>query len=337
MNHLPAGKLPIELFRKFLGKIGAEDEQVVLGPAIGEDVAVISIGSKLLVAKTDPVTLATNLIGWYAVHVNANDIATTGVKPRWFMATLLLPEQSTCEEAEEIFDQILSACKALDISLVGGHTEITHDLKRPIVVGCMLAEAENHSIITTSGAKPGDDIIVTKGIAIEGTAILAREMDQTLLSLSLSKDLIQRAANYLFSPGISVVKEALIASSTVNINCMHDPTEGGLSTGLCEVAAAAQVGILIEENKIPILAESEAICERLALNPLGLLASGALIITLPSSETSKLLGALYEAGINANIIGKVAKNEGGLKMHTVKGVQDLPQFERDELARFLET
>jgi hydrogenase maturation factor len=252
------------------------------------------------------------------------------------MTTILLPEQSTHEEAEKVYDQILQACDSLDISLVGGHTEITYGLKRPIVVGCMLAEAEDHPIITTSGAKPGDDIILTKGIAIEGTAILAREMDKTLLSLSLSKDLIQRAASYLFSPGISVVKEALIAGSTVNINCMHDPTEGGLSMGLWEVATAAQVGILIEESKIPVLAESKAICERLALNPLGLLASGALIITLPCSETSKLLEALYEAGINASIIGKVVNEEEGLKMHTIRGVQDLPQFERDELAKFLD-
>ncbi len=337
MNPLPVGKLPTALLRKFLAKVRTEDEQVVLGPSIGEDAAVIRLGNKLLVAKTDPVTLAIDLIGWYAVHVNANDIATMGVKPRWYMATILLAEQSTHEEAERIFDQILSACDSLGITLVGGHTEITHDFKRPVVIGCMLAEAEDQSIITTSGAKPGDDIVLTKGIAIEGTAILAREAEQTLLSSMLSKDLTQRAANYLLSPGISVVEEALMARSRVTVNCMHDPTEGGLATGLWEIAAAAGVGILVEENKIPILPECKAICDRLALNPLGLLASGTLIITLPCSETSKLLEALYEAGINATIIGKVVKAEEGLKMHTKRGTQELPQFERDELARFLDS
>ena len=337
MKPLPVGKLPAALLRKFIGKIRIEDEQVVLGPSIGEDVAVIRLGNKLLVAKTDPVTFATDLLGWYAVHVNANDIATMGVRPRWFLATILLPEHSTHKEAEGIFDQILSACNSLEITLVGGHTEITYDFKRPVVVGCMLAEAEEQPVITTSGAKPGDDIVLTKGIAIEGTALLAREVAQTLHSFALSEDLIQRAASYLFSPGISVVREALTAYSKVTVHCMHDPTEGGLCTGLLEIASAAQVGILVEESKIPILTECKAICDSLNLNPLGLLASGALIITLPCPESSKLVGILQHIGIDASIIGKVVKAEEGLKILTTTGIQDLPQFERDELARFLDS
>jgi len=327
VNTLPVGKLPAALLRRFIDKIKIADEQVVLGPSIGEDVAVIRLGDKLLVAKTDPVTFATDLLGWYAVHVNANDIATAGVRPRWFLATILLPSQSTGEEAEKIFDQILAACNSLGITLVGGHTEITYDFKRPVVVGCMLAEAEGQPIITTAGAKPGDDIVLTKGIAIA----------PTLRSVALSQDLIQRAANYLFSPGISVVKEALIACSKVTVHCMHDPTEGGLATGLAEIASAARVGMLVEENKIPILAECQTICDNLGLDPLGLLASGALIITLPGSESAKLVELLCHVEINASIIGKVVEAEAGLKMLTTKGIQDLPQFERDELARFLDS
>lgn len=335
MNSLPVGKLPNTLLKKFIDKIKIADERVVLGPAIGEDVAVINFNGKLLVAKTDPVTFAADLIGWYAVNVNANDIATLGVRPRWFLATVLLPEQSTEQEAESIFDQILEACNSLEIALVGGHIEITYGLKRPIVVGCMLAETEKQPIITTSGAKPGDDIIITKGIAIEGTAVLAREAKSTLLSSKLSEDLVQRAANYLFSPGISVLQEALIAGSRVEVHSMHDPTEGGLATGLREIASAARAGISVVEEKIPVLPECRAICERFALNPLGLLASGALIITLAPAETATLLSALAEAGITAGIIGKVVRAEEGLKMHTAGGIRELPQFERDELARFL--
>ena len=310
---------------------------MVIGPGIGEDAAVIRLKNKLLVAKTDPVTFATDLIGWYAVHVNANDIATMGVKPRWFMATILLPEESAHEEADRILDQILSACQSLGITLIGGHTEATYDFKRPVVVGCMLAEAEEHSIITTSGAKPGDAIVLTKGIAIEGTAILAREVEPTLLASGLSKDLTQQAADYLFSPGISVVREALTACSMVPVNSMHDPTEGGLATGLWEIASAAGVGILVEEENIPILTECKAVCERLSLNPLGLLASGSLIITLPSTETSSLLAALNRAGINASLIGKVLAAEAGVKIRTPRGMENLPQFERDELARYLDS
>jgi hydrogenase maturation factor len=337
MNSLNVGKLPTALLRNFLDKIEIEDEQVVLGPRIGEDAAVIRCGGKLLVAKTDPVTFATDFIGWYVVHVNANDIATMGVKPRWFLATILLPAQSTHQEAERIFDQILSACDSLGITLVGGHTEVTHNLKRPVVVGCMLAEAEDRPLITTSGAKVGDDVVLTKGIAIEGTAVLAREAEQDLLSAGLSRNLTQRAAGYLFAPGISVLREALTACSAATVNSMHDPTEGGLATGLWEIATAAQVGILVEEKGIRILAECKVICEKLGLDPLGLLASGTLIVTLPCSETSRLLEALRGIEIDAAIIGKVVEAKDGLKMRTATGMQDLPQFERDELARFLDS
>jgi len=337
VRSLPVGKLPNELLKRFLDRVRIEDKQVVLTPAIGEDAAVIRVGNKLLVAKTDPVTLASDHIGWYAVHINANDVATRGVRPRWFMASVLLPEQSTQKDAERILDQILSACDSLEVSLVGGHTEITYGLKHPIIIGCMLAETGNGPIITTSGARAGDDIVLTKGLAIEGTAALAREAKQALLAAKLGKELVQRAAAYLFNPGISVMKEAHIASSKVKVNSMHDPTEGGLSTGLWEIATAAKVGMIIEEDKIPVLPECKAICERLALNPLGLLASGALIITLPPAETPALLAALAEAKVNASIIGKVANAEEGLKMRSKGETRELPQFERDELARFLES
>jgi len=336
VDSYPVGKLPSAALGKFLNKIKVEDEQVLLGSHIGEDAAVIRLGNKLLVAKSDPVTFTTDLIGWYAVHVNANDIATMGVKPRWFLATILLAQESSHEEAESIFDQILWACEGLDVTLVGGHTEITHGFKRPVVVGCMLGEAEEGSTITTSGAQPGDSIVLTKGIAIEGTAILAREAQDVLLSSGLSADLIQRAASYLSSPGISVVKEALTACSRAKVHSMHDPTEGGLSAGLVEIATAARVGIMLEELEVPVLPECKAICEKTGLDPLGLLASGALIITLPCSETAELLASLSQLGVNASIVGRVTDAEDGIRMNTAAGMQDLPQFRRDELARFLD-
>jgi hydrogenase maturation factor len=336
MKPLRAGKLPTAELNRFLNKIKITDEQVILGPGIGEDAAVLRIGSKLVVAKTDPVTLASDLVGWYAVQVNANDIATRGVRPRWFLATILLPERSSHEEAESILDQILSACDALGITLIGGHTEASYGFERPVVVGAMLAEAEENSIVTTAGARPGDDIIITKGIAIEGTAVLAREAGPALITAGLNEDIVQLAADYLFSPGISVLNEALTACSRVRPNCMHDPTEGGLATGLLEIAGAAKVGLLIEEEKIPILSECEIICRKLNLNPLGLLASGALIITIPGSKTQTLLGSLRDVGIDASVIGKIIEPGNGVKIRTSSGIQNLPQFERDELARYFD-
>jgi hydrogenase expression/formation protein HypE len=334
---LKIGKLSPALLEKLLAKIKIEDERVLLGPRIGEDAAAIRFGSKTLVVKTDPVTFATDLIGWYVVNVNANDIATMGAVPRWFLSTVLLPESFNQQEVEAIFDQIIAACASLGITPIGGHTETVFDLKRPIVVGCMLGETEQRSVISTSGAMVGDDIVLTKGIAIEGTAILAREAKQSLFSAGISDKVVARAAEYLFSPGISVLREAQIACSTVNVHSMHDPTEGGLATGLLEIAVAAKVGILVEEEKISLLPECRTICEGISLDPLGLLASGALLITLPASDTSKLLEELLEAGIKATVIGKVVEAKDGVKLQTATGTKDLPQFERDELAKFLDS
>jgi len=330
------GKLPPAILKELLAKVKIQDERVLLGPHVGEDAAAIRFGDKTLVVKTDPVTFTTDLIGWYVVNVNANDIATMGAEPRWFLSTILLPEKSSQQEARLIFEQILEACSSLGITLIGGHTEISHSLDRPVVAGCMLGEMEKQPIISTAGAQVGDDIVVTKGIAIEGATILARESKQTLLSSGISEDIISRAAEYLFSPGISILKEARIACSTVEVHSMHDPTEGGLATGLSEVAIAAGVGLLIDEKNIPVLPECRDICEKIAVDPLGLLASGTLLITLPRSDTSRLLAKLQDAGIEATNIGKVVAAGEGVKLRTAAEKKDLPQFERDELARFLD-
>jgi len=337
VKRLPVGKLPADLLGRLLGKIELNDKSVVVGPGIGKDVAVMRLGKRLLVAKTDPVTLAADLIGWYAVNVNANDIATMGVRPRWFLATVLLPEKCTDRMAEDIFDQIHDACRSLGISLVGGHAEISYGLARPFVVGCMLAEEEDVPAITSAGAKVGDDIVLTKGIAIEGMALLAREAKAKLRNAGISKKVIDSAAGSLFKPGISVLKEALIARATTEVHAMHDPTEGGLATGLYEIAEAAQVGVLIEAGRIPVIAESRAICDAIGLNPLGLLASGSLIITLPRNDTPQLLSALNKEGISATVIGRVVKAEEGVKIRSGGRIKNLPKFKRDELVRFLES
>ena len=135
MTPLPIGKLPSDLLESLLTRYASHDERVVLGPGVGEDAAVIDMGERYLVAKTDPITFATEDIGWYAVNVNANDVACCGATPRWFLATVLLPEGCTAQRVETIFDQIATACGELDIALCGGHTEITYGLERPIVVG----------------------------------------------------------------------------------------------------------------------------------------------------------------------------------------------------------
>lgn len=329
------GKVPNDILARLLGKVKIADPRVIVGPRVGEDATVIDFGDRLLVAKTDPITFAAEAIGWYAVNVNANDIATMGATPRWFLASVLLAEGSSEKDVEDIFDQILSACQAIGVSLVGGHTEVSYGLDRPIVVGCMLGEVEKGALITTAGAKEGDDIVLTKGIAIEGASLLAREAGGKLRNLGVAPEVLRRAEGLLFSPGISVVKDAHIAAQSAAIHSMHDPTEGGLATGLWEVAAAAGVGLEVEAQAIPVLDDCRIICQAASLDPLGLLASGALLITVPAAQTASLVDALGREGIPAYRIGRILDKSAGIKMRTAAGLIDLPTFARDEVARML--
>jgi len=332
---MDVGKLPHHLLERLLAQVHLHDPRVLLGPRVGEDAAVIDMGDRALVAKTDPVTFATEHIGWYAVQVNANDVACTGARPRWFLATVLLPQGASEQLAEDIFHQIVSACRELDISLVGGHTEITYQLTRPIVVGQMLGEAPKQRIVRTGGAQPGDAVVLTKGIALEGTSLLAREAAPALAKAGVASETLERARALLFQPGISVVKEALTAVEGFPVHSMHDPTEGGLATGLREVALAAGVGLEIESDAICVLPETQTVCRALGLDPLGLLASGALLLTLPQWQASALQEALAGVGVTATVIGRVTPAASGVKLRTGVGLVDLPLFPRDELARYL--
>lgn len=330
------GKLPQELLRRLLTGLKSEDPRVLIGPGIGLDAAVMDFGQTCLVAKTDPITFATEEIGWYAVQVNANDVACLGARPRWFMATVLLPEGDADERmAAEIFNQIQTACEEMHVSLVGGHMEITYDLPRPIVVGEMLGEVERDKILTTAGAKEGDVLVLTKGVPLEGASLIAREKRECLLSRGHAPEMLTRAANYLHDPGISVVKEALLAAQTPGVHALHDPTEGGLATALHEVATAAKVGIVVEESKIPLLAEAGPLWEEFGLDPLGTIASGALLVGVAPEAAEGLLQRLGEAGIAASVIGRVTSAEEGIRILGQSGEEPLPRFDSDELTKVL--
>ena len=281
------GKFPHSLLEKLLQKTGVADPRVLLGPGLGEDAAVLDLGETLLVAKSDPITFATDRLGWYAVHVNANDIACTGGTPRWFLATLLIPEKFTEDQAEELFNQVQDACTSINVALIGGHSEVTHGINRPIVSGTMLGEVQRERLVKTGGALEGDSIVVTKGLAIEGTALLASERPDELRKSGVSDNTITLSTKMLDSPGISVLPDAQIASTAAQVHSMHDVTEGGIITGLREIAAASGLGLAVEEGSIPILPATVEVCQGLDLSPLGLLASGALLITLsPEHVTS---------------------------------------------------
>ena len=331
---MKAGKLPLDLLSRLLAGIPQDDPRVVVGPRTGEDAALKDFGDRHLAAKTDPITFATDLIGWYVVQVNANDLAVMGATPRWLMATLLFPEGTHPGEVEEAFGQLGRACADLGVTLVGGHTEITYGLSRPLAVGAMLGEVEKGMEVLTSGARPGDSLVLTKGIAIEGAAVLARESATELRSAGVHQQVIDRAAELLFTPGISVARDARLAVQAADVHAMHDPTEGGLATGLLELATAAGVGLTVDLDRIPIVEESRIICQALGLDPIGLIASGALLVALPPEDVPRLVESLAAEGIQAAEIGRVTPPEDGLKLRVDREEQPLPVFERDELARW---
>ena len=323
-----------------LARLPESSPRVLVGPGVGEDAAQISFGSVTLIAKADPVTFATDLIGWYAVHVNANDVAASGGTPRWFMATALLPEDCELTDVEAIFHQVKQAASELDVEVIGGHTEVTIGLPRPILCGAMLGEAPASTAIATAGARTGDALILTKGIAIEGTALLARELPHRLAATGsqINKPLIDRAANYLFDPGISVVADARIAIRAGGVTSMHDPTEGGLANALAEVAKASGLGMDIYSQAVPVLPETQAICQTLNVDPWGLIASGALLITARPDQAPNLLERLDEENSAPAVIGHVTEPDQDVVLIDPSGRRKpLPTFERDEIARVFES
>lgn len=329
------GKLPPQYLDQLFARYVPSDERVILGPGIGHDAAVISFGDRYLVAKTDPITFAAEEIGWYAVHVNANDVACTGAVPRWFLATLLLPQTGTDKAlVDDIFEQIARTCDQLDVALVGGHTEITYGLDRPILAGFMLGEVSPDRLVLPSGARPGDALILTKGIAVEGTAIIAREKGDQLEGVAWR--LVERGRQFLNEPGISVVQDARVATSAGDVHAMHDPTEGGLATGLWELAEAGDVGLIVEEESIPILPETAAVCDALGLDPLGLIASGALLLAVPHDQADDIARALQSEGIAAACIGWIVTSEEGVVLRNGGSTQPLPRFDQDEITRLFQ-
>lgn len=331
---MQAGKLPIDVLGRMLDCVDLSDPRVVLGPQPGEDAALIDFGDRFLVAKTDPITFATDLIGWYMVNVNANDIAVMGATPKWLLSTLLLPEGTTEDEVSEVFRQLNQACSELDIALIGGHTEITYGLDRPLAVGAMLGEVRKDEAVLSSGVRSGDALLLTKGVAIEGTSILAREAADVLIDAGIERRLIEKAAAFLFDPGISVVRDARIACESGDVHAMHDPTEGGLSGGLYELAAASGMGLDVSYESIPVLPECAAICDVLSIDPLGLIASGSLLAAVSREDVDDVVDSLSSEGISPSVIGRATEEHHEVKLHKTGNVADFPRFSRDEIARY---
>jgi hydrogenase expression/formation protein HypE len=298
---LPPGKIPIDILKNVIFRnLGAKRSEVVLGPAAGIDCAVINLGDKSLIVKTDPITGALERIGWLAVNVNANDVSTFGVEPAFFLSCILLPEDADAKIVETITIHMDRAAKELGMAIVGGHCESTPGLKNPIVVGCAMGFTEKDNYVTAAGAKAGDCIILTKTAGIEGTAILASDRKDELKTMSSSA--LKKAQEFFNK--ISVTKEALTAYHSGGVHAMHDPTEGGVAGGLHEMADASNLGFRISEVKIPIAKETLQVCDAFDIDPLYLIASGSLLISADKNLTKKILRSLKDKEIPATVIGE---------------------------------
>jgi thiamin-phosphate kinase len=328
------GKIPNEFLKSIVFKYtGVKNTHLITGPAVGEDAAIIDYQGRLIVIKSDPITGAEKNAGWLVVNVNANDIAVRGARPLFYLSTIIMPENLTLDVLEDICRGIGSAAKELGVTVVGGHTEVTSAVTRPVLCGTMVGEPSPKGTILSSGAKVGDAIIVTKSVGLEGTAILASDRYNDLRTV-IDDEMLKRAQGFLMR--ISVVREALVAAETGYVNCMKDPTEGGLLQALNEIAEASKVGYSTDEELVPVESETRRICETLQVDPLKLISSGMLILTTPQKNVERVLTVIEQVGVKAAIIGVVT--ERGRNLRRINGRKEVvEEFVREELWRALST
>ena len=327
---LPPGKIPIDILKEVVFKnLGTPRNEVTLGPTAGLDGAILDVGTKNAIISMDPITGAVEHIGWEAININANDIATFGVEPAFFFSCIMLPENADSKIVETISTQMHNAAKELGIAIVGGHCESTPGLVNPIVVGCMMGLTEKGKYVTAAGAKTGDKLILTKSAGIEGTAILATDR-QEQLSKTFNPTILESSKD--FYNQISVVKDALTAYKTGGVHAMHDPTEGGILNGIHEMADAAGLGARIFEEKITVEPETAKICRFYEIDPLQLISSGALLIAAEPEAADKIINSLGNEHIYANVIGEFNSNPNKrLLMHSDDSAEMLPRPISDHL------
>ncbi len=299
------GKVPeTVLKRSVLNQIVHRREEVVVGPAIGEDCSVLSIAEdEVLVLSADPITGTVQDIGTFAVHITANDIASNGAEVIGIMLTILLPEGTSEPDLKSMMQDIEAVCVKLNIEVIGGHTEVTKAVHQPIVTVTGVGKMKRNGIIKTAGAKPGQEIVMTKWAGLEGTAIIASAREEQLRS-KYSASFIDGAKKLI--EYISVVPEAMVARAA-NVTSMHDVTEGGIFGALWEIGVASKVGLEVDLKKILLKQETVEICEFFDLNPYMLISSGCMLII--TDKANQLVDQLRTAGITAAVIGRITEGK----------------------------
>ena len=328
---LEIGKLPAALLAEVLVTGRPVPPELLLAPTVGEDAGVVAVERGALIAASDPVTLTGQDVGAHAVLVNANDIAVMGARPRWFTATVLLPPGTTESDVRALYRRMHEALAALDAVLVGGHVEITDAVRRTVVVGHMMGLREDGNFARTAALEPGHVVLQIGPAPVEGAAVLAAEAGAQLEG-RIAPAMLAAGAGALTDPGISVVDAALRASA-LGATAMHDPTEGGLSAGLYEMAETAGVRLVVAADAVLWYEPGRAMAEALGIDPWGLLASGALLAAFPhaAAETARVM--LTDEGFAC---ASIAHAEAGSGVGFASGGA-VPRFTRDEMIRVVST
>lgn len=297
---LPLGKLPPDVMERYLfGMTGARSAKVVVEPSFGLDFGVLRMdggSGRYLIVSSDPITGVTERAGWYAVNVSANDVATSGNRPEFLQSVILLPEHASERDVKALSSEMNDTAKELGIAIVGGHTELTPGLHRPIVVTTAFAVAESYT--TAAGAREGDTLVMTKTAGVEGTAIIGTDprfngrLDRRTVAMA------RRQFDLL-----SVVDEAVGAYETGAVHAMHDCTEGGVVGALYEMAVASGLGLEVEAEEIPVAPATAKISSAAGVDPLRLISSGTLLIAVEEGREPEVLDAVRSAGSTAKAIG----------------------------------
>lgn len=319
------GKLPNEVLNSLiLNKIHNNRKEVLVRPSIGEDCGAVDFGSEICVISTDPITGTENQIGTIAVNVSLNDIASSGAEPIGLMVTMLIPPDATTSNVENVIEQLARSASKANVDIIGGHTEVTDAVNRFVINITAIGKTFNRTMIKTSGAKPGDDLILTKFAGLEGTSIIAFDHEKELMGI-LGKEIVDNAKKLIND--ISVINEGMIAAKH-GAHAMHDVTEGGVMGAIWEMCQASGCGAKVFKNEVPVLKETKLICEYFKIDPLKLISSGCMLIA--AENGLNLIEELNNEGINAVIIGKITENKS-IVLST--GLQDImiPPPESDEL------
>ncbi len=304
-SQLPIGKVAPDTLRALVySQLGAQRRDVLVHAQFGEDCAAIEFGAEAAVVTTDPITGAGADLGWYAVHVATNDLASTGAEPVAVFLTLLLAPDHAAEDLGRVMQDASAAAAGLGIEIAGGHSEVTSGIDRTIAVITAIGRVPRDRLLRSGGARDGDVLLLTKGAGIEGTAILASVLEQRLAPM-VGEEVVARAQGY--RDRISVLPEARAAAASGVARAMHDVTEGGVLGAAFEMAAASGIGIHIDAGRVPVLPETAAICGCLGIDPLGLIGSGALLVATPHGQRAR--AAIAGVGILAAEIGRFTPRE----------------------------